>query len=155
VEAPRKLEFGGDRVVLAAVPGGPVRVSVRTAGGRTGHVDFELGEGQTREVEVVLDPGTTVQGRIVDGRNHSPLKGASVIVLGDPSSPARAEATTGASGTFRLAGLPFGVRRLRFVAAGFAPVEREFAADGAREAGSIDLGDVPLVGGGDATTATR
>ncbi|MFL5263778.1 MAG: carboxypeptidase regulatory-like domain-containing protein [Anaeromyxobacteraceae bacterium] len=155
VEAPRKLEFGGDRFELADVPGGPVRVSVRTPGGRTGHIDFDLAPGQTREVEVVLDPGTTIEGRVVDGRSRSPLKGASVIVLGDPSAPPRAEATTGASGTFRVAGVPAGVRRLRFVAAGFAPVERDFEADAGGEGASINLGDVALVGGGDAATATR
>jgi hypothetical protein len=151
VEAPRGLEFSGDRFELEDIPAGPVRVSVRTPSGRSGHAELELAPGELRDVEVVLAAGATVEGRVVDAKNRSPVAGASVIVLGEARSPQRPEATTDADGRFKLAGLQPGARRLRLVAPRYAAVERDAELD---NSGNVDLGDIALAGAPD-TTATR
>jgi carboxypeptidase family protein len=55
VQAPRVFEFGGDRFELADVPAGPVRIQVRTTGGRVGRAELSLAPGELRDAEVVLE----------------------------------------------------------------------------------------------------
>jgi len=141
VEAPRRLEFAGDRFEIADAPAGLVRVGVRTPGGRLAHAELELAPGEVRELEVALDPGSAVVGRVVDATNRTPVAGASVIVLAEGGPPPRPEATTGADGIFRLTRLPAGRHRLRLVAPGYAPA----VLDADLGAGvDIDLGDLAL-----------
>jgi carboxypeptidase family protein len=143
VLAPRAFEFGGDRFELADVPAGPVRIQVRTPGGRAGLAELSLAPGELREAEVLLEAGATVQGRAVDARSRSPVAGASVVALTRDRSAGRPEATTDTAGRFRLTGLVAGPRRLRLVAPGYAPAERE-ATLGHLE--DVDLGDIALGG---------
>ncbi|MFL5272538.1 MAG: carboxypeptidase regulatory-like domain-containing protein, partial [Anaeromyxobacteraceae bacterium] len=151
VEAPRAFEFGGDRFELADVPAGPVRIQVLTPGGRVGRAELSLAPGELRDAEVLLEPGATVQGRALDARSRSPVAGASVIALTGDRSAGRPEATTDAAGRFRLTGLPPGPLRLRLVAPGYAPAEREATVG---HLADVDLGDIALGGAADAT-ATR
>jgi hypothetical protein len=150
VQAPRQLEFVGDRFEVADVSAGPVRVRVQTPSGRSGGAELELAPGEVRDVDLVLEPGATVEGRVVDARNR-PVPGASVFVLTSGGSPPQPEATTDAAGLFRLTGLPAGMRLLRLVAPGYTPAERD--AD-LGPSSSLDLGDIAL-GGGPASAATR
>jgi hypothetical protein len=73
-----------------------------------------------------------------------------VIALTRDRSAARPEATTDAAGRFRLTGLSAGPRRLRLVAPGYAPAEREATLAPLEDA---DLGDIALAGA--AETVTR
>jgi hypothetical protein len=147
VQSPRQLEFGGDRFELADVPAGPVRVRVRTPSGRSGGAELELAPGEVRDVDLVLEPGATVEGRVIDARNR-PIPGASVFVLTGGGSSPRPEATTDAAGLFRLTGLPAGMHRLRLVAPGYTPAERDVDLS---PSSNLELGDIALAGGPSAT----
>ncbi|HET9596848.1 MAG TPA: carboxypeptidase-like regulatory domain-containing protein, partial [Anaeromyxobacteraceae bacterium] len=151
VQAPLRLEFSGDRFEVADASPGPVRVSVQTPSGGHAHVELELAPGEQRELEVVLEPGASVEGRAVDARTGSPVAGTAVVVE-RVGSPPRSEATTGADGRFRLTGLPMGARRLRLIAPGYAPAERD-ADLGAGE--SLDLGEIALAVGTQASILPR
>jgi hypothetical protein len=140
VEAPRRLEFGGERFEIPDAPAGPVRLTVRTSGGRSGHAEVVLAAGGAHEVQVLLDPGANVAGRAIDVQTRRPIAGASVLVLGERRP--RAQATTGGDGAFRLSGLPAGPRRLRLVAPGYAAAERDAQLE---PSGDLDVGDVALV----------
>jgi hypothetical protein len=46
--------FAGDRFTLGDLPAEPVRIVVRTADGRRGELEVELGAGETRPVEIAI-----------------------------------------------------------------------------------------------------
>ncbi|MBI5070451.1 MAG: carboxypeptidase regulatory-like domain-containing protein [Deltaproteobacteria bacterium] len=58
VQAPRRLEFGGDRFEVADVPAGEVRVQVRTVSGRVASAEVTLAPGEVRELSLTLEPAT-------------------------------------------------------------------------------------------------
>jgi hypothetical protein len=142
-------EFTGERFDLADAPAGPVGVSVQTPSGRSGHAQLELAPGESREVDILLEPGASVEGRAVDARSGTPVAGAAVIVLDGLGSPPRSEVTTEVDGRFRVAGLAMGLRRLRVVAAGYAPVERDAELG---SGGGVDVGEIALPAGTVAAT---
>jgi len=102
-----------------------------------------LAPGELRDLELALEPGATVEGRVVDALTRAPVPGAAAAVLTEGGAPPRPEATSGAAGRFRLSGLPAGVRRLRLTAPGYLPAEREVELE---HLGSVDLGDIALEG---------
>ncbi|HET9599510.1 MAG TPA: carboxypeptidase-like regulatory domain-containing protein, partial [Anaeromyxobacteraceae bacterium] len=152
VEAPRRLEFGGDRFEVPDAPSGRVRVAARTPGGRTAHVDVSLSPGEERHVDLVLPGDGVLTGRAVDARTRAPIAGASVALVTGGRPSARPEATTGPDGRFRLAGVGAGFRKLHLTAPGYAPVEPEVDPGGE---GGGDLGDVPLTRALEGAAAAR
>ncbi|HET9595977.1 MAG TPA: carboxypeptidase-like regulatory domain-containing protein, partial [Anaeromyxobacteraceae bacterium] len=148
VEAPRRLDFADERFEIPDAPAGPVRLMVQTTSGRSGVAEAVLTPGGVHEVQVVLDPGASVEGRAVDARTRRPVVGASVLV-GD-GRPARAQARTDADGSFRLSGLPSGPRLVRVLAPGYAPAERYAQLEPSAD---IDVGEVALVSSAAASSA--
>lgn len=104
---------------LHALPPGPAEVVVVAPGlSLSEPVAVELAASQPRRVEVVLERGAEVSGRVVDRESGAPIEGARVSLERAAADPllSGVVARTGADGRFRLEGLPSG-RHSLFVAA--------------------------------------
>jgi protocatechuate 3,4-dioxygenase beta subunit len=110
--------------------------------------EVTLGEGETKNVDVELEPLVTVTGRVVDLRARTPLAAIRVTAYAtQPPDSYIGTANTDASGRFRIARVPLGPLELRLAgdeaypkATAARSVERTAGAND-----SIDLGEVPMV----------
>lgn len=106
----------GGTVVIDHAPAGLVVVSLTTAE-RAGP-RLRLRAGVDREVDVVLEPAWTVEGRVVDG-GARPIEDAVIEAFTAHGSLGRA-ATTGADGSFTWRGRAVSACAFRVRAAGYA-----------------------------------
>ncbi|MHA7629174.1 carboxypeptidase regulatory-like domain-containing protein [Corallococcus sp. M7] len=112
----------------------PTRVTVTATlpDGRAGKVDVTLASGAEAAVEVVVESGGSVSGRLVDARTNEPLAGAYVDADGIVSP------TTGADGRFELKDLAPGAHRLTAWGRGRELVDRRVLLAGGA---TLALGD--------------
>ena len=127
------LEFTGDRFELRDLPGLPARVVVTTRDGRTAALDVPLSPGETREIEVQLQPFARMSGRLIDGATQQPLAGAAIAVEDE-------DATTAADGRFALSA-PEGSHTLRAFRQRYRTLSKEFEVKAGQH---LDLGDVAM-----------
>ncbi|RKI19054.1 peptide-binding protein [Corallococcus sp. AB030] len=111
-------QFSGDSFQVDDVFPTRVTVTVTLPDGRAGKVDVTLASGAEAAVEVVVDAGGGVSGRLVDARTNEPLAGAYVDADGIASP------TTGADGRFELKDLAPGAHRLTAWSRGRELVDR-------------------------------
>ena len=98
---PTTRRFAGDTFSLPDAPGQPVKVTVRTADGRTGEARVSLAPGGTAQVEVPLTGGaSSISGRAVWSRVGGPAPGVAVFL--DRAVSSTPDARTGPDGRFRL-----------------------------------------------------
>ncbi|NOK09041.1 carboxypeptidase regulatory-like domain-containing protein [Corallococcus exercitus] len=129
-------QFSGDAFQVDDVFPTLVTVTATLADGRAGKVDVTLASGAEAAVEVVVDAGGGVSGRLVDARTNEPLAGAYVDADGIASP------TTGADGRFELKDLAPGPHRLTAWSRGRELVDRRvtLAAGKTQELGDWRLG---------------
>jgi hypothetical protein len=129
--------------------------------GRTSRIHITAFDGQGLQastpdstVTSILDPGTTVIGRVVDA-NGAPVAAASVTVRTEGS--ASASATTGTDGSFTVAGLPTNQGSFTVTASGTAgscPATGSVTVPLPRPGAVTDIGYLRLTGAGlELTTA--
>ncbi|RKG56733.1 peptide-binding protein [Corallococcus sp. AB011P] len=111
-------QFSGDSFQVDDVFPTRVTVTATLPDGRAGKVDVTLASGAEAAVEVVVDAGGGVSGRLVDARTNEPLAGAYVDADGIASP------TTGADGRFELKDLAPGAHRLTAWSRGRELVDR-------------------------------
>ncbi|AFE04482.1 PDZ domain-containing protein [Corallococcus coralloides DSM 2259] len=111
-------QFSGDSFQVDDVFPTRVTVTATLPDGRAGKVDVTLASGAEARVEVVVDAGGGVSGRLVDARTNEPLAGAYVDADGIASP------TTGADGRFELKDLAPGAHRLTAWSRGRELVDR-------------------------------
>ncbi|MBN8468636.1 carboxypeptidase regulatory-like domain-containing protein [Corallococcus exiguus] len=99
-------QFSGDAFQVDDVFPTDVTVTATLPDGRAGKVEVALAAGSDAAVEVVVESGGGVSGRLVDARTNEPLAGAYVDADGIVSP------TTGADGRFELKDLAPGAHRL-------------------------------------------
>lgn len=133
------LKFVGDTFDLVDLPPGALRVQVETDDGRMGTGSVTLAAGAAGQIEITLQPGAAVSGRIIDG-THAPVSGAFLSVDGVMSfshEPTR----TGADGRFQIQNLAPGAHLLQ----AFAPHHGVLVHNFEVTAGaSLELGDLLL-----------
>ncbi|HEY2031917.1 MAG TPA: carboxypeptidase-like regulatory domain-containing protein, partial [Myxococcales bacterium] len=78
--AAQSLQFSGDRFSLHDVPGTKVHVTVTTQDGRSAAQDVSLSPGGEADIEVPLEPLSTVTGRLTDSVTQSPISGGTVFL---------------------------------------------------------------------------
>jgi membrane-associated protease RseP (regulator of RpoE activity) len=125
------LEFTGDRFELPGLPPEDAHLDVRTADGRSGQADVQLAAGRVESVEISLQDGAAVVGRIVDRDRPLP----NVVIRVDRDS-----VQSGDDGRFRLPVIP-GSRNLEVRSADYQPLQRPFTVEAGQ---TLDLGDVAL-----------
>ncbi|MCY2987143.1 MAG: carboxypeptidase regulatory-like domain-containing protein [Planctomycetota bacterium] len=96
----------------------------------------DLPAGQETRVELVLQGGTTLRGKVVSATDQKPISGATVSI---PQT--QLKSTSDAEGRFALSGVPAAKSTLRVTAQGYEP--KELAQSG--KTGEQDLGQIPLV----------
>ncbi|RKH54257.1 peptide-binding protein [Corallococcus sp. AB050B] len=111
-------QFSGDAFQVDDVFPTRVTVTATLPDGRAGKVEVTLASGAEAIVEVVVDAGGSVSGRLVDARTGEPLVGAYVDADGIASP------TTGADGRFELKDLAPGAHRLTAWSRGRELVDR-------------------------------
>ncbi|WP_375757583.1 carboxypeptidase regulatory-like domain-containing protein [Corallococcus exercitus] len=112
-------QFSGDAFQVDDVFPTRVTVTATLPDERAGKVDVTLASGAEAAVEVVVDAGGGVSGRLVDARTSEPLAGAYVDADGIASP------TTGADGRFELKDLAPGPHRLTAWSRGRELVDRK------------------------------
>ena len=130
----RSLEFTGDHFELRDLPALPVHLAVATHDGRSADLDVALAPGETREVEVPLQPLASVRGRLVDAATHEPLGGVPLSI--DHGE----EAITAADGRFSL-GASAGDHALHAWLPRYRPLRKDFTAQPGEQ---LDLGEVAI-----------
>ena len=134
VDEPR--QFVGAQFDLPDLEAGSYRLRALTDDGRSGEATATLAAGETGEVELALQPNTSVSGRCVDA-SGAPLAGAYVRLDGNPSGSSSNE-----SGLFRFDGIVPGSHQL--VAAEFSQSLAATLPFALAQGQQLDLGDVIL-----------
>ncbi|WP_063747612.1 carboxypeptidase regulatory-like domain-containing protein [Corallococcus macrosporus] len=131
----QELEFPGERFTVEDAPVGPVSVTATLPDGRAGKAQAATTSGGTTQVEVVVEAGGGVSGRLVDA-SGAPVARAYVDVEGI-TSPA-----TGPDGRFSLTDLAPGTHRLIAWSRSTARAERQvtLASGQVRDVGDWRLG---------------
>ena len=128
----QSLEFAGDRFELRDVPALPVRVTVTSRDGRSATIELTLAPGETRDIEVALQPPAQVRGRLVDAATHQALPAVAISLdRGD-------DAVTSAEGRFSLRASA-GAHALHAYLPRYQPLWKDFTAKAGEQ---LDLGDV-------------
>ena len=109
------------------------------------HSEVTLGEGESKRVDVELEPLVTVTGRVVDLRAHTPLAAIEVTAYSTGSSGSYAgTAMSDVTGRFHMSGIPLGQLELRL--AGKEPYPGAKAVRSVdRTTGTVDVGELPMV----------
>jgi hypothetical protein len=131
------LRFVGDTFDLVDLPPGALEVEVQTDDGRTGTGSVTLTPGEAGQIEIALQPGITLSGRMVDAAD-APVP--NVFLSLDGALPFTNEPTrTGADGRFQFKNLPPGKHHLE----AFAPHQGVLNRDFELSAGAnLELGDL-------------
>jgi hypothetical protein len=137
--AAQSLQFTGDRFTLRDVPGTTVHVVVTTQDGRSASQDVAVSPGGEADIEVPLEPLSTVTGKVVDSVAQTPVAGATVFF--DQPRGSTAPASSGADGSFTLQ-VASGEHTLRAFAQGYQGLAQSFTAEGGAP---VALGNVLLV----------
>lgn len=103
----RSVTAGADgRFTLEGVPGGVYELrATRGDDVATPREGLFLEPGARAEVDLVLEPGATLEGVVIDADSETPLAGAELIVAEDALGFSPRAVRTGPDGTFRFAGL--------------------------------------------------
>jgi len=134
----QSLQFTGDRFTLHDVPGTNVHLVVTTQDGRSASQDVALSPGGQADVEVPLEPLSTVTGRMVNSVTQTPISGATVFF--DQPRGITPPASSGIDGSFTLQ-VPSGEHTLRAFAPSYQGLAQSFTA----EAGApVALGNVAM-----------
>jgi hypothetical protein len=102
----QRFEFTGDRFVVDDIPPGRLAITATLPDGRAGKVEATATSGGTSEVEVLVDAGGGVTGRLLDAKTGEPINQAFVDVDGLMSQ------TTGPDGRFRVDDIAPGPHRI-------------------------------------------
>lgn len=133
------LQFTGDRFSLHDVPGSNVHLVVTTQDGRSAAKDVELSPGGEADVEVPLEPLSTVTGTVIDSQTQAPVAGATIFF--DQPRAATGPVSSGTDGSFTLQA-PSGQHTLRAFAQGYQGLAHSFTAEGGAP---IGLGNLAIV----------
>ena len=114
---------------LEGLEPGPARAEAEHPGHRRAARSLDLAPGENR-ADLVLEQGLAVAGRVVDDAG-APVAGVEVAVEAAPGARGDRSTTSGADGSFRLAGLEPGTLALTAHGDGFEParVELELGAE--------------------------
>jgi hypothetical protein len=135
----QSLQFTGDHFQLREVPGTAVHVGVSTQDGRSASQDVTLAPGGTADIEVPLQPLSTVSGKLLDSVTQLPVGQVTIFV--DQLSQNGSPTASAPDGTFTLQASS-GSHKLR----GFAPNYQQLAQTFTAEAGQpVQLGTVAMV----------
>ncbi|HLL00753.1 MAG TPA: carboxypeptidase regulatory-like domain-containing protein [Myxococcaceae bacterium] len=104
--AQEKFEFTGDQFLADDIAPGRVAITATLPDGRAGKVEATATSGGTTRVELVVDAGATLTGRLLDARSGEPISQGTVDVDG-LLSPA-----TGPDGRFRVEDVAPGAHRV-------------------------------------------
>ncbi|RKG83556.1 carboxypeptidase regulatory-like domain-containing protein [Corallococcus terminator] len=115
----QERQFSGDAFTVEDVFPTRITATATLPDGRAGAVDVTLASGSESTMDVVVDAGGGVSGRLVDARTGEPLAGAFVDADGIRSP------TTGADGRFELKDLAPGAHRLTAWSRGRELVDRQ------------------------------
>jgi len=133
-----QLEFTGDRFEVRDVAAAQVHMVVTTSDARSAALDVTLAPGSTQEVEIPLQPLSSVTGRIVDAETHLPLP--DVALLADQGSFRNNRSFSGSNGRFQLR-IAAGDHSLRGFLSGYQGLSKGFSATAGQP---LELGDVPM-----------
>lgn len=133
-----QLEFTGDRFEVRDVAAAQVHMVVTTSDARSAALDVTLAPGSTQEVEIPLQPLSSVTGRIVDAETHLPLP--DVALLADQGSFRDNRSFSGSDGRFQLR-IAAGDHSLRGFLSGYQGLSKGFSATAGQP---LELGDVPM-----------
>ncbi|AKJ01505.1 Hypothetical protein AA314_03131 [Archangium gephyra] len=131
----QQLEFTGDRFVVEDVFASRVAITATLPDGRAGKAETTTPPGGTARVEVVVDAGGRLTGRLLDAKTGTPIRLAYVDVDGLRSP------TTGEDGRFQLDDLAPGAHRVTVWSRGHALVDRQVTITAGK---TRDLGDWSL-----------
>jgi hypothetical protein len=128
----QELEFTGDRFFVEDVFATRVAITATLPDGRAGKAEATLTPGGTARVEVVVEAGSSLTGRLLDAKTGTPLSEASVDVDGLRSP------TTGADGRFRVDDIAPGAHRVTAWSRGHEFVDKQVTLAAGK---TQDLGD--------------
>lgn len=115
----RSLEVSPEGLFEARLDPGLYGVEVRAEGWQPEEVkEVAVGAGETRALEVRLEPGRTIAGRVID-QEGSPLAGASIQLLSRGAGIPEDEAVSDQDGRFQFKSLPEGAFDIRAELSGY------------------------------------
>ncbi len=129
------LEFTGDRFIVEDAVPTRLAITATLPDGRAGKAEVTTTAGVTTQVDVVVEAGGVISGRLRDAKTGEPLGGAYVDVDG-LTSP-----TTGPDGRFRVADIAPGAHRITAWSREHALVEKQVTVTSGK---TLDLGDWSL-----------
>jgi hypothetical protein len=132
------LEFAGDAFFVDDVPGGAVKLEVRTADGQCGTAEVTVAPGEKAHVEIPVSPSASIAGRVIDAVTGQPVSDARVFI---ESSVPWSGSEINVDGTFRIRDLTAGSYTLRAFAPGRNSVQRTVTLATAE---NVDLGNLEL-----------
>lgn len=132
-----RLEFFGDHFVVDEVPAGKWKLKALTPDGNSAEREIEAVPGQRTQVLLELQPGASIQARLVEGPGGAPLEGWALLDEGT-------EFRDTVSGVVTWDDVAPGKHRVRFGAGYRQQVERELEVKVGQQ---LNLGDVPLLAG--------
>ena len=115
----QQLEFTGDQFVVEDVFASRLAITATLPDGRAGKAETTTLPGGTARVEVVVDAGGSLTGRLLDAKTGTPIGQAYVDVDGLRSP------TTGEDGRFQVDDLAPGAHRVTAWSRGHALVDRQ------------------------------
>lgn len=127
-------QFTGDSYELSDVPGEAVKISAKTADGRTGEASTTLAPGGSAQLDVTLEDGGKIAGRVIDVKSRASLADATVM-LDDGRT-----VTTAGDGRFRLE-VGAGERWVRIWAPRHEVVQQAATVSPGQ---TLDLGEIAL-----------
>ncbi|MCP3142392.1 carboxypeptidase regulatory-like domain-containing protein [Pyxidicoccus xibeiensis] len=127
----QELDFAGDRFVVEDMVSGPVTLTVTLPDGRAGKAEATCAAGTTTQVDVVVEAGGSLTGRLVDTAG-APVADAFVDVDGVLTP------RTGADGRFRVEDLAPGPHRVSAWKGSGLREDREVSITPGK---ALDLGD--------------
>jgi hypothetical protein len=134
------------RFAVAGAPAGRQSVTARLQGMAPAVAWIEVEPAADAAVELRLEPGATLTGRVLNASREPVRGGVAVQELGDHATPEglaellRADA--GTDGRFRIDRVPAGSHALRVTSPGLTPRRVEFSIES-----DVDLGDLTLDAG--------
>jgi len=128
----QELEFTGDRFFVEDVFAARVAIIATLPDGRAGKAEATLTPGGTARMEVVVEAGSSLTGRLLDAKTDMPLSQAYVDVDGLRSP------TTGADGRFRVDDIAPGAHRVTAWSRGHELVDKQVTLAAGK---TQDLGD--------------